>query len=324
MEPTTTIRKPGRPTVDHTCEIGATYFSRLILSIHPGRSGKDGPKAEASCLLCGVVTISRLRDIKDGSSKSCGCLKVESYLARCRRILAKLNPDVPQICWTQHLTGASRDEIQAAHGYGLPIIDEAIRQYQAEVDGLISNGTAGKVYLAALLPAGTAGAAEAFGLPLLTCRYLVQAVGRRSTVRGVDPYENFTAQDGLARYSEYLCETVAERKQDWSIRGSYPGEMNRQELRRSKGKLIGTEAENYLMARAMLRGKLDAYVLNRLTEFVNLAKDTLAARKSRRKAMARQYGKQRRGATASARTMPINQAKHLLESPAIELERTAA
>jgi hypothetical protein len=278
----------------------------------------------AACLLCDVVTISRLRDIKDGSSKSCGCLKVESYLAWCRRILAKLKPDVPQICWTQHLTGSSRDEIQAEHGYGLPIIDEAIRQYQTEVEGLISNDTAGKVYLAALLPAGTAGAAEAFGLPLLTCRYLVQAVSRRSTARGADPYENFTAQDGLAMYSEYFCKRVAERKQDWSIRGSYAGELNRKELRRSKGELIGTEAENYLTARAMLRGKLDANALTRLTEFVNLAKDTLAARKSRRKAMARRYGKQRRGATASAKTIAINQAKHLLESPAIKLERTAA
>ena len=301
-----------------------TYFSRKILSLQRGRSRGDGPRAEAVCLLCGGVSTSRLRDVKDGTSKSCGCLKKQSYRAWCRRMLGGLNPDVPEICWTEHLAGASRNDIQAAHGYGLPIIDEAIRQYQVEVDGLISTGVAGKVYLAALLPAGTAGAAEAFGLRLRTCRYLVQAIGRRSTARVADSYENFTAADGLAMYAEHVCKKVADREQDWSILGSYPGELTWKELRRSKGELLGTEAETYVTARTMLRGKLDAYALTRLTNFVHLVKDTLASRKSRQKARAQRYGKQRRAETASAKKLAINRAKHLLEFPAIELERPAA
>jgi hypothetical protein len=70
------IRKPTERKVDFT---GQTFGRLTVTGYEPSRKRKDGSYAMVACACtCGKTIVTRLSSLKDGTTKSCGCLQRES------------------------------------------------------------------------------------------------------------------------------------------------------------------------------------------------------------------------------------------------------
>ena len=93
---------------------------------------------------------------------------------------------------------------------------------------------------------------------------------------------------------EDLTDRVADREQNYNLGIPQSGEFTFKEIRRSKGKILGMLAPDYITACTLLSSRLEPHQVKRLTPFVNLVNDTFASRQRRQKAGAIRIVKQRR------------------------------
>jgi hypothetical protein len=99
-------------------------------------------------------------------------------------------------------------------------------------------------------------------------------------------------------YQAWACKShhdrVADREQNYDLGFKQTGEFTFEEIRRSKGKILGMLAPDYITACTLLSSRLEPHQVKRLTPFVNLVNDTFASRQRRQKAGAIRIVKQRR------------------------------
>ena len=150
-------------------------------------------------------------------------------------------------------------------------------------------------------------------------RYLVQVVSRKPVAARPCAMSDL---DWWAVGCEDLTDRVADREQNYDLGFKQTGEFTFKEIRRSKGKILGMLAPDYLTACTLLSGRLEIDLVKRLQPFVNLVNDTFASRQRRRKAGAIRIMKQRRkDAAFDRRQMEISRQ---LNSEPMYQERMAA
>jgi hypothetical protein len=265
------------------------YGKLVVQAILPAKD-HGGQRVLATCD-CSGVTETRLNRLQTGKTTSCGCVKVLRFKEFIVRQVNKLPANIVVACWEDHFNGQSRKDIAAARDIKVAVVDEAIRTHQKQLDTTLANGTAGQIYFKAGETGGLVAAAASQGLPLISARYLVQAVSRKPVA--ARPYV-MTDTDWQAIACEFLYDRVADRERNFDLGFKQTGEFTFRELRRSKGQVLGTFAKDYLDARQLLSGRLEIDQVKRLQPFVNLVNDTFASRQRRQRAGAIRIMKQRR------------------------------
>jgi hypothetical protein len=261
----------------------------VIQAILPAKDS-HGRRALAVCD-CGGLTETRLSRLKSGETTSCGCVKVLRFKEFIGRAVDRLPASVIVACWEDHVEGQSRKDIAAARDIKVAVVDEAIRTHQKQLDTMLADGTAGQIYFKAGEKGGLVAAAASQGLPLISGRYLVQVVSRKPVA--AQPYV-MSDLDWWAVGCEDLTDRVADREQSYSLGFKQTGEFTFKEIRRSKGKILGMLAPDYITACTLLSGRLEIDQVKRLQPFVNLVNDTFASRQRRQKAGAIRIMKLRR------------------------------
>jgi hypothetical protein len=292
MAETTTTRRPGRPAKDNSAEIGMRYGKLVILALLPSID-HGGQRVLAACD-CSGVTETRLNRLQTGKTTSCGCVKVLRFQEFLVRQVAKMPANIVVACWEDHFNGQDRKDIAAARDLQVAIVDEAIRTHQRYLDTLLVSGTAGQIYLESGEKGGLTAAAAAHSLPLISSRYLVMAISRKPVA--ARPY--MTDLDWWAVGCEDLTDRVADRTQNYNLGFKQTGEFTFKEIRRSKGKILGMLAPDYLAARQLLSGRLEIDQVRRLTPFINLVNATFASRQRRQRAGAIRFMKDKRKSEA--------------------------
>jgi hypothetical protein len=277
-----------------------------------------GQRVLATCD-CGGAVDTRLNRLQTGETTSCGCVKITRFMEFTCRAVNRLPDGMVAAIWADHFTGQGRKDISAARDIKVAVVDESIRRHQRYLDTLLDNGTAGQLYFKAGEKGGLQAAADSKGLPLISGRYLVQVVSRKPVA--AQPYI-LTDTD----YQAWACKShhdrVADREQNYDLGFRQTGEFTFKEIRRSKGKILGMLAKDYITACTLLSSRLEPHQVKRLTPFVNLVNDTFASRQRRQRAGAIRFMKDKRKSEAfDRRQMEISRQ---LNSEPMYQERMAA
>jgi hypothetical protein len=284
--------KRGRPRGDYANLIGTEYNGNLILSIIDGPRSGNGPKVTARCAECGSQYETRLRRLRSGETKSCGCLKRRNFRNYLAAAVSKLSLEVVAGCWIARQT-MNRERTAAKFRLQIAVVDAAQRRYQAHLDSLISDGTALKLHR--LTGEGgngdrmtTAQAAAEAELPIEAARYLIFAAARRMR----DQEEATKGQRAFSRIiARAACKVLADvevRQPTTKWTKSWTPELTHSELRLSKGQLVGSNEYLYELCLSVDRSALDKDEQAVVDEFLQLARRTLADRRERRDAYVRQ------------------------------------
>jgi hypothetical protein len=293
--------KRGRPRKDYSGYLGfeSPLGLRIEAILDEGKKAGEGPHVDALCLRCGERSTPRLRDVLRGHSQSGGCRKKECYLAYCDRAVARLDQTDVAGVWSSRYAGLSRKATAAKFKLAYPIADAAQRAYQAKVDAMMADGTAGKIYELASQPHWDIRSAAAhLNLTFEVALYLTLALkkGRRVTQEAAIQVPKIVAKPivapvgieaGVVHSEIWWCAFIAttlveyvKNRKDRTI--APPGELASGELKRTKGELRGATAEIYeqcveLLEDVAVPGKFRAD----MREFVDIANLTLARRRDR-------------------------------------------
>lgn len=132
--------KGGRPRKSYDNLIGTTHNFLFIERIF--RGVKDEPYAATTCTRCGTHTECRLRDILNGHTKSCKCLRPEQYLINVEDQAERLPEEKVATIWSMHYAGATREDIAWEHKLAVVVVDFALRRYQRFLDYYTTRGLA--------------------------------------------------------------------------------------------------------------------------------------------------------------------------------------
>jgi hypothetical protein len=268
----------GRPQKDYSCEIGRTYQRARITAIVPGLRAGTGVKVVAECLDCKQTFTARLSYLKSGKTKTCGCLKKANYRKWLGELVARMSPEAIAGCWGDRFRGVERKVAAKLRKVARATFDEAVRTYQEILDTMLEDGTAIQIFRTVQLPGSDMLKVGAkFGLGAEAVQYLVKSIAYKLGLKADHEY-------GIAAHCAMVTDEVEDRK-DWTI--ARPGEFSRDELRRSKGRIIGRLARLYRDAELLLAGSLQPNHRRDMMAFIELANDTLASRLARQKAHAR-------------------------------------
>ena len=287
-------RKRGRPRKDYSNEIGAIYGDEKILHVYKSpKNSKNGPIVKAQCIkwdpikkrMCGAITKPRLRDLRSGHTKACTrCLRSEVYKENCITVLAQLSKAAIADIWEAAPFGGMKDREAVAKKFRLPIvgvIDFAAREYEKRLDSLVENEFGVQLLRQAELhEGGVEGAAKANGLSVKAARYIIGAVKRKTQSRREELAD-------IACYAEWVVSKVKERETGFGSE-LWRNEFTRDELRQSKGKVVGQYASLYYDCVAVQEANLPADEARHCKDFLDLATFTFGERTDRKEAKLRQ------------------------------------
>lgn len=265
----------------------------MIESIVDGPRAGVGVEVMARCLdHPKVVFKTRLRRLKQGETKTCGCLKKANFKNHLAEQVTKLAPDKVEGCWVSRYRGTSRKTTAKKYELAAAVVDEAVRSYQAKLDSLIADGTAfeihRKVSTAEKGKYKSSDAATKLKLPIEVVRYLISVAANRINGGAVEYMEQRDHIDDIACKAEYALDCVAERN---ILREHWRNELTTEELRRTRrGELLGKRALLYSDCKRLNRNLLDAKQAEIVDRFLEIADDTLQKRIDRRNAAIRQKG----------------------------------
>ncbi|MFP5207276.1 MAG: hypothetical protein ACLGSH_18130 [Acidobacteriota bacterium] len=287
-------RKRGRPRKDYLNEIGAIYGDEKILHVYKSpKNSKNGPIVKAQCIkwdpinkrTCGAITKPRLRDLRSGHTKACTrCLRAEVYKKNCKTVLAQLSNAMIADIWEAAPFGGKKNREAVAKKFQLPIvgvIDFAAREYEEHLNSLVKNEFGVQLLRQAELhEGGVEGAAKANGLSVKAARYIIGAVKRNTKSRR-------EALEDIASYAEWAVTKVKERETGFGS-GLWRNEFTPDELRKSKGKVVGQYASLYYDCIAAQEAGLPADQAKHIQAFLDLAGFTFDERTDRKEAKLRQ------------------------------------
>lgn len=286
--------KRGRPRRDYSAEIGQVYNGNEIVAILNSTRTRVGVEVMAKCAYCPELYRTRLRRLRSGETKSCGCLKELNFLNYVDDQVGRLSPERIAGCWTSRYMGLSRRATAAKYHLKRGVVDEAQRRYQAKLDELIEDEIDQQLYRMTSKPvdgkfAATAAAAAAFGLPIEAAQYLL-TVARRQIKTGefAGEYAKWKAAAIASQAAEVVAEVAA--TSGWSSRRIRPwrNELTCIEFRRTrKGELLGKYARLYVRCKGVDRSLLDRAQREQVDAFLDLADNTISSRYDRHLAFIR-------------------------------------
>lgn len=272
----------GRPPQDYSKLVGTTIRQLYILGAWTTASG---PVVRASCLDCGTETEARLRDIRSGHTKTCGCRRAEVYRQLCEQRVDQLSDKTIARIWAERFEGSSRLSVSTSFKLPVGVVDFASRKYQRILDSMAADERGRKmVRMAFRTHSSIDQTAAEFGLSFPAARYVIQSARRQARTRSEDL--NF-----LAQAAEFQTEKVLSRIVDW--KNSRPREFGRKELKRVKGRVIGSMADLYVQCVAALDTGVPTRHRRQIQDFVSLAEETFEARLQRQDAKRKQVLKER-------------------------------
>jgi hypothetical protein len=281
-------QKVGRPRKNYDHEIRKQYGRSEVVSILDGPRSRDGIQVKARCLDCGKEYETRLRRLKAGETRTCGCLKARNYLNYIGRRVARLGPEAVAGIWTDRFSGSSRQATAGKFKVTAGVVDEAQRQYQARLECLIEDETTSrKLELIAASAQPTARATQEFGLARQAALYLIAATkNRMKAAEGELAYKLYEV-DGLSTWAAEVLERVRERSNRWRLDGVYRWELTAAEFKMRKGHILGELAPLYQGCKAADLTVADENQAAIISTFVEMAENTLQNRRARQLAAIR-------------------------------------
>lgn len=279
----------GRPPKNYSVEIGQVYGRSRIVAIVEGLRARVGVEVRAVCLDCGKFYITRLRRLKRGETKTCGCLKKWHYRNRLAKQVSKLTPKTLEGCWLARRFNLTRCETAAKFKLAVPIVDEAVRAYQAKLDGLAEDGTANQIFQRVDALGGESASTEfiaaEYGLPTAAAQYLIAVARNRIKAAETEEIAEMVRALKACHDAEEVLKLVAERstRQGSKLYGwTRPNELIVKELRRTrKSVVLGSLARLYGQCRTVDRSLIPDTGKQAVDEFLELAETAFAKRSER-------------------------------------------
>jgi hypothetical protein len=282
MSETTPRRKRGRPATDHSDLVGSTIQGFLVLKV---RLVDSEVKVDAKCPQCNTISHPRLRDINSEHSQTCGCLRAKVYTTNCNKAVDQLSPDQLALIWETRSTGTSRRKTCAKFGLPYGHFDSAFRRYQTSLDELAASDHGRQMVTDYQKPhSSMALVAEKFKLSVTASQYVINGARRRLR-------QQMASQEDLAQNAEWIVQAVESRRHD--RREGKPGELTLKELRRAKGRMLGSLASLHNECCSAIAGLIPQHEQRLIQEFLDLATYTLAQRLARQGAWRKQDRRKR-------------------------------
>ncbi len=206
------------------------------------------------------------------------------YKKNCMAVLAQLSKATIADIWEAAPFGGKKNREAVAKKFQLPIvgvIDFADREYEEHLDSLVENEFGVQLLQQAELhEGGVEGAAKSNGLSVKAARYIIGAVKRKTKRRREDLVN-------IAIHAEWVVSKVKERETGFGS-GLRRNEFTPNELRKSKGRVVGQYASLYYDCIAAQAADLPADEAKHCKDFLDLATLTFGNRTDRKEAKLRE------------------------------------
>jgi len=202
-------------------------------------------------------------------------LRAEVYSQLSEAGVAKLSETEIARIWAARFGGKNREAVAKEFDLPLGVIDFAFRNYQRQLESLISSESGIQLaQQAGLRGVGIAGVAKAKGLSFEAARYVIGAVKNKAKHRREKLAD-------IAIYAEWVVSRVKGREAGFGSEFRR-NEFTPDELLKSKGKVVGQYAPLYDDCVVAQSADLPADEAKHVTEFLDLVRYTFDQRTQRR------------------------------------------